>query len=618
MSGDQGAFECSLRDGDSEESPCVARDVDSYGIESFHTSSLSSFKESYDRLESFSMLTFNAGLFEFRLFGMGLYHNPPFTTKRLKHIPGKLRRANADVVAIQEIYLKEHANFIIKELIDLYPYATRDSYIPNDNIRSIFVEDKGVVRKNNKMGIPLLHSGLLFLSKFPIIGAKFHPWIELTYLEAMFSNKGFLEVLVNIPTIGKVAFYNMHMASASINPESRHIEELRLEEVKQLLATTESTSSKGFIPIIIGDLNAAPNTCASNYTYFIDKGWGDSYLMAKNFGSGSRKWSLSPTNKNDQTEKRKKKRISIDPVFGTSEDSIGNCETSSQDAYPPFNPDVSTGATNRSETSSSVIADAEPATSAKQNRWSRFFKDATLWRNIRSVYSDRSNTSTRKGKISIKRVALPRRTSRSMRRKTSKILPLPCDSGVTKTFTLNHSKTFKVRRGSQFDEDGFILDDDLKPISGRSNYEESNSTCNLCGEIGKMCGGAGHAKRPWRRKIYKPFFVISHKGKSRWWRRKTAKSYTWDPENPLNKIGPHSSCNGLRCDYIFLPPADISGNLADYVPKSSEILFKDPTVAIHRNKSGCGCIFSMLSSFERVMLVTLSDHYALKIVMTLK
>jgi len=35
-----------------------------------------------------------------------------------------------------------------------------------------------------------------------------------------------------------------------------------------------------------------------------------------------------------------------------------------------------------------------------------------------------------------------------------------------------------------------------------------------------------------------------------------ATSYTWDPDNQLNRIGPHSSCPGQRCDHIFIRPED--------------------------------------------------------------
>lgn len=42
------------------------------------------------RLDELSLLSFNAGLLEYKLCGLRVYQNPPFTQRRLHHIPGKL------------------------------------------------------------------------------------------------------------------------------------------------------------------------------------------------------------------------------------------------------------------------------------------------------------------------------------------------------------------------------------------------------------------------------------------------------------------------------------------------------------------------------------------------
>lgn len=82
------------------------------------------------------------------------------------------------------------------------------------------------------------------------------------------------------------------------------------------------------------------------------------------------------------------------------------------------------------------------------------------------------------------------------------------------------------------------------------------------------------------------------------------RDFTWDPENPLNSIGPHAGCHGLRCDYVFLPPHHFAGGLYPFLPVAADILMRDPRVLVDACCFGC---------FGEVMLVTLSDHYAVRI-----
>lgn len=84
------------------------------------------------------------------------------------------------------------------------------------------------------------------------------------------------------------------------------------------------------------------------------------------------------------------------------------------------------------------------------------------------------------------------------------------------------------------------------------------------------------------------------------------RDFTWDPENPLNSIGPHAGCHGLRCDYVFLPPHHFAAGLYPFLPVAADILMRDPRVLVDACCFGC---------FGEVMLVTLSDHYAVRIVL---
>lgn len=144
---------------------------------------------------------------------------------------------------------------------------------------------------------------------------------------------------------------------------------------------------------------------------------------------------------------------------------------------------------------------------------------------------------------------------------------------------------------------------------------------------------------------------------------------TWDPLNPLNIIGPHSSCIGLRCDYIFFPsinktiwnrwfdknknnkyfaeeietnvepqlnsennkfyeqynfPLCTNNNneldiLKCYFIKRAKILFNKPYVIINSNYNSkhLSCYFFGVKT-NNINFVTLSDHYAIQIDLQLK
>lgn len=77
-----------------------------------------------------------------------------------------------------------------------------------------------------------------------------------------------------------VTFLNIHLASGAVDPESQAVEDLRNEEIEQVLSVSRAAAARGEVPVIIGDLNAAPNLCPSNYRMFLEKGWRDSFLLA--------------------------------------------------------------------------------------------------------------------------------------------------------------------------------------------------------------------------------------------------------------------------------------------------------------------------------------------------
>ncbi|KAI4839301.1 hypothetical protein MKS88_001849 [Plasmodium brasilianum] len=342
-------------------------------------------------LKNLSFMSFNTGLLEYKICGICIYQNPPFISSRLLHIPFALKKTNADIIALQEVYDEKHVEYLKSNLNSSYPFCARDNYCsdifmnkfigankvdgneengPRSNIvegsnkqggkgddkndeksyskndgksyskndgksyskndrksdvkSSDIGDDKcsnssiinnackrnslnycknggkrnnpnisnanmnsrsGVQRKEKnckKKKYFALHHGLLVFSKYPIIYSYFHQFKHVTYLENLFGTKGFLEVVIDVPFFSYITLVNMHLASGAVDTESKYIEKVRDFEIKQIMKIARNAEKRNTIPIIIGDLNAAPNLCPNNYSSFIKRGWKDAWLYARN------------------------------------------------------------------------------------------------------------------------------------------------------------------------------------------------------------------------------------------------------------------------------------------------------------------------------------------------
>jgi hypothetical protein len=77
-----------------------------------------------------------------------------------------------------------------------------------------------------------------------------------------------------------VTIFNVHLASGAIDPQCSSMELLRFDEILQIFDVCNVAKNRGEIPLIMGDLNAAPNICSSNYKAFLSHGWRDALLLA--------------------------------------------------------------------------------------------------------------------------------------------------------------------------------------------------------------------------------------------------------------------------------------------------------------------------------------------------
>ncbi|PHJ17726.1 endonuclease exonuclease phosphatase family protein [Cystoisospora suis] len=208
-------------------------------------------------VDTLNIVSFNAGLLEYRLCGLQIYQNPPFTRRRLSHIPVSLLDTKSDIICLQEVYDDVHADFLVDSMRHVFPYVGR----------------------RTSGGRFALHNGLMVLSRFPILHTRFHPFHDVTYIERLFGSKGMLECSIDIPGVGVAAVFNIHLASGAVDPESPYVEALRSAEILQVLSACEDAGQRGEVPIVVGDLNAAPDLCASNYKSFVERGWRDCWLL---------------------------------------------------------------------------------------------------------------------------------------------------------------------------------------------------------------------------------------------------------------------------------------------------------------------------------------------------
>ncbi|KAH0478488.1 MAG: hypothetical protein KVP17_005180 [Porospora cf. gigantea B] len=211
------------------------------------------------QVDCLTILTFNAGLLDYRVCGISVYTNPAFASRRLGHMPISLRSSEADIVALQEVYEHSHADSIIESLRLIYPFHARRA----------------------SGGCLSMHNGLLVLSKFPITTSKFHKFTSATIIESIFASKGILETTIVVPGVGHVCLLNVHLASGAVNPESEQMENLRNKQLAQVLDIVRSVARRNECPVLMGDLNAAPDLCGSTYNLLESQGWEDLFYRAQ-------------------------------------------------------------------------------------------------------------------------------------------------------------------------------------------------------------------------------------------------------------------------------------------------------------------------------------------------
>jgi len=119
-----------------------------------------------------------------------------------------------------------------------------------DKFKNFYIVHSGV---NRLLNIKLIDSGLIILSKYPIIKKYFKPFDNYKLLTTdMLADKGFINVKIKVGS-NIISIYNTHLQASYINHENRDVSK---EQLKYLLSFYNSDTS--FIKIIGGDFNLLP------------------------------------------------------------------------------------------------------------------------------------------------------------------------------------------------------------------------------------------------------------------------------------------------------------------------------------------------------------------------
>lgn len=206
----------------------------------------------------FSVLSFNAGLFMFRVMNLFKIEVSSHIKERLEKLPPCLISLNSDIVCLQEIYEPDHVKFLISKMKEVYPYFS--------------------LAENSSFG---LSSGLLIFSKFPILKSKFYQFDHPNFFTGLFAKKGFQRVLIRINKKNLNIINSHTWPPFSLNPPKEKTSKATRPQIEKLLA--KSGEFKNLV--IAGDFNIGPEVYEEDYELFLHKGFSDVFEDSKKYSN---------------------------------------------------------------------------------------------------------------------------------------------------------------------------------------------------------------------------------------------------------------------------------------------------------------------------------------------
>jgi endonuclease/exonuclease/phosphatase family metal-dependent hydrolase len=179
------------------------------------------------------------GLLDFLLFGYTLYEFTPYTRFRSQATVREVLTLGSDLIFLQEIYHEDDIRVLLQETREIYPFSVASP----------------------KSSWPRLNSGLVVLSKFPIVESATSYFSAQAIDEFVFCPKGYLSGVLDHPSLGMVTFVNTHLTAGGLmnHPENQRAKSLRKLQIQQLLSSNTDAL------LLIGDLNCSPEVDSENF-----------------------------------------------------------------------------------------------------------------------------------------------------------------------------------------------------------------------------------------------------------------------------------------------------------------------------------------------------------------
>ncbi len=205
-----------------------------------------------------SLLTYNVGLMRISLFGIRFYQPAAFIEERFAALPDALLSSGADVIALQEAFGSARKEMLAAAMHATYPFAA-------------WLDRTSPIR---------LSSGLMVLSKWPIAAARYERFADNPIDEAMFTRKGFFEIMIEPADGPRLRLFSFHMTAGGNTAESvaHSTEAIRARQIRQVLDAAAQPFDGA--TVLLGDLNAGPGASDVNYRLVLSAGYVDTFAAA--------------------------------------------------------------------------------------------------------------------------------------------------------------------------------------------------------------------------------------------------------------------------------------------------------------------------------------------------